>query len=351
MSKFNRRRLLLAGLATGATATATTGYLWAKAFKEVAQAGEIRLSKPACGTASSLDPDLQELQEAQAIRASVSLTPPEIAYNREISKRLIQCSRLAVEQYLHDQASLAYDGSIRSLNSYSAQLDGYTQIASFKTHDTNALAPEQAPAQPQKPVYWGFALTSKVHNLIVFRGTQQRAEWLLNLTAFQENYQEFRPQAGKVHAGFRALYTHLATQVQQSASQFDPALPCYVAGHSLGAALAVLASLDLALHRCQIRDQLRLYSYAGPRVGNPSFARLHSEQVPNSYRIVNLADTVPLVPPTKLHRDAYLHVGQEWSFLSQHGDAMPNHIIRTYRAAIEREAETNQPRHYPISGL
>ena len=65
---------------------------------------------------------------------------------------------------------------------------------------------------------------------------------------------------------------------------------------------------------------------------------------------MNLADAIPLMPPTQAV-GTYLHVGQEWSFLSQKGDFMPNHVVDTYQAAIAREVETDRSRIYPVSGL
>jgi predicted lipase len=100
----------------------------------------------------------------------------------------------------------------------------------------------------------------------------------------------------------------------------------------------------------QLRDKIQLYTYASPRVGDLTFAKLHSQYIPNSYRIVNLADFIPLMPPTQAV-GTYLHVGQEWSFLSQNGDFMPNHVVDTYRVAVEREVETDSSRSYPVSGL
>nr|MBA3923579.1 lipase family protein [Nostocaceae cyanobacterium] len=120
---------------------------------------------------------------------------------------------------------------------------------------------------------------------------------------------------------------------------------------SLGSALATLAAFDLALNVPQLKPQIRLYTYAGPRIGNPNFAQLHSQMVPNSYRISNLADLVPLSPPTVFRKDVYVHVGQSWSFVTQFGDILPNHAVDTYRAAVDNEVETDQTRKYPNSGL
>ncbi len=57
--------------------------------------------------------------------------------------------------------------------------------------------------------------------------------------------------------------------------------------------------------------------------------------------MVNLADSVPLVPSSEMGKN-YLHVGEEWLFLAQFGEILLNHIVDTYRQALEQEVETNQ---------
>jgi triacylglycerol lipase len=66
--------------------------------------------------------------------------------------------------------------------------------------------------------------------------------------------------------------------------------------------------------------------------------------------IVNLADIVPLLPPIQSPGGTYVHTGEEWSFLAQNGDFLPNHVVDIYRQAIDHRVETNQQRNYPVSG-
>jgi triacylglycerol lipase len=84
-----------------------------------------------------------------------------------------------------------------------------------------------------------------------------------------------------------------------AARQLDPAKPLFVSGHSLGSPLATLAALDIAQNVPALQDQVRLYTYADPKLGNTEFAEAHSRLVPNNYRVVNLADPVTLLPPPK----------------------------------------------------
>lgn len=383
--RLRRRQILIAGLTFGVVATIFRNYqrlrvqsrLMALARKE-SQTNLHDLLK------QTFEADDQKINQGIEIQASLKLTPSNIPYDRSVSKLLIQCSKLGTQQYLSGKVNPSFDGSIKSLPAYTSDLDGYTQIASLKgledvqssetievdvpvtnhpltaTQDpieNNLDAAQTAIGQTVKqavklkqliPVYFGFVLTSKTANIIIFRGTQRTTEWIGDILLFQKNYEGFANS--KIHSGFARIYKNLAQQTREIANHLNPSLPCYISGHSLGAALATLAAADLALLVPKLKEQIQLYTYAGPRVGNPSFAQMHSQLVPNSYRIFNLADSIPLSPPTIFRNDVYSHVGEAWSFLTQYGDVLPNHAVDTYRAAINREVETNKTRVYPTSG-
>lgn len=383
--KLRRRQVLLAGLSFGIVATISRNYqrlrsqskLEALARQE-SQTNRDNLLK------ETFSADAKKINQGIEIQASVKLTPPLVPYDRDISKLLILSSKLGTQQYLSGKVDPSYNGSIKSLPAYTYELDGYTQIASLKgledarssqTIEVDVPATTDSPPATSDPVennldtaqsaigntvtqyvklkqlipvYFGFVLTSKTANMIIFRGTQRTTEWIGDLLLFQKSYEGFANC--KIHSGFANIYKNLAGQVREIANQLNPSVPCYISGHSLGSALATLAAVDLALKVPKLKQQIRLYTYAGPRVGNPSFAQMHSQMVPNSYRIFNLADSIPLSPPTIFRHDVYLHIGQAWSFLTQYGDVLPNHAVDTYRAAINKEAETNKARTYPSSG-
>lgn len=391
--KLRRRQLLVAGLAAGTAIAGGKKYVDVKTQSD-RQALFLNLANQRDMDQvlqATLNADAIQTKELKRILESVKLTPPTQPYDRQISKLLIRCSRIATEQYLKGKTIPSYLGEITSLPSYQASLQGYTQIANFTGLEQTVT--EEIPlqilaqvAQDQEaqgnvdaieanvntiqsavqsttqelvkidkkvPVYFGFVLSSPQAQIIIFRGTQRTTEWLLNLTALQINPQEEdKPQfSGRVHRGFVNIYRDLVTQTREIARKLDPTKPCYISGHSLGAAIATLAAMDLAITMPQLRPQLRLYTYASPRIGNPAFANAHSQLIPNHYRIVNLADLVPLVPSTMFFNNInYVHAGQEWSFLSQNGDLLPNHVVDTYRVAVEQNLETNKPRAYPVSG-
>lgn len=385
--KVKRRQILLGGIATGITATMGRDYkilqqkqqLQALAKQQLPQNQESLLK-------AAFEGDAQNIYRGQKIINSLQLTPPNTAYNREISKILIQCSRIATEQYITGKTLSNYDGSIQQLPSYSSNLDRYTQIASFQgrevqisrsvtvdipptnlgnfsdplqeslddtENEVGQVIQEVVQIRKEAPVYFGFVLSSPENSIIVFRGTQTNREWINNFTALQTDYTDpiSGQYFGKIHEGFLRNYLRIIKPIPRIiAQQLDSTVPCYITGHSLGASLAVLGALDIALNVPQLHPNIQLYTYASPRVGNPTFAKLHAQYVPNSYRVINLADVIPFMPPTE-SLGIYVHVGQEWSFLSHQGDFMPNHVVDTYRTAINQEVETDRLRNYPISGI
>ncbi|WP_024750326.1 lipase family protein [Crocosphaera subtropica] len=385
--KFNRRQMLLGGMGVGMIATLAKDYQTQQQQKQLKALAQQQMPKDKQSLLeAAFQADADKIFEGQKIVDSLNLTPPNIPYDRELSKLLIHCSKIATQQYLTGKTIPEYDGSIKTLPSYQPKLDRYTQIASFKgkeaqvsekvavnlPHDnsgnfTDPLQEQLNTTENQVgqaiqeivtlskeiPVYLGFVLTSPDNNIIVFRGTQTRVEWLNNFTALQKDYTDPNTDQyfGRIHEGFIKNYLRIVNPLPKTiAEQLDPTIPCYITGHSLGASLATLAALDIALQVPQLKPQIQLYTYASPRVGDPTFAKLHSRHIPNSYRVVNLADIIAFMPPTQ-SIGIYVDVGQQWSFLSHQNDFMPNHVVDTYKTAIEEEVETNRLRQYPISAL
>ncbi|XZO00435.1 MAG: lipase family protein [Microcoleus sp.] len=388
--KLTRRKLLLGGLAAASAATTIPEYLRRLAESDRQKQVLALLNDRDADKffQQTLEADAKKINEARQIQASVKLSPPPIPYNREISKLLIQCSKLATQQYLKGKLDPSYNGDIKSLPAYTAQFKDYIQVSALKgveasiseqvevdipqsptsqNNDTDPIgdnvdnaqkaikntAKEVVKIKKKIPVYFGFVLSSKKHNIIVFRGTQRTIEWILNINAvYATNDRKVASRLyGAIHPGFSTIYSNISVQTLEAAKKLNPSVPCYISGHSLGAAIATLAAIDIAVNIPRLQKQVQLYTYASPRVGDRVFAREHNRVVPNSYRVVNLADAITLVPFTVFFKTEYVHVGEEWSFLAQNGDVMPNHVVDTYRSAIDKEAETNKPRNYPNSGL
>lgn len=287
-------------------------------------------------------------------------------YDRQTSGLLVRACGLAVEQYAYSLDSNGYDGSLQVLPSYGTPFDRYQQVASFKAAEfrLSDADPDSNPINPAtvatksvevaigiKEVFFGYLLTSDSHHLLALRGTQTDSEWINNVSSRQSNFRTREPQYGQVHRGFQTVYEKVITQIKRSIASLNLSLPFYVTGHSLGGAVAMLTAADLALDNPALKNQLQVYTYGSPRVGNSTFVQMYNGLLPRTFRIVNLADSVPITPPESFRGDNFLHAGQEWSYLSQLGSVGKNHAIETYTAAIDQNVETNQSRSYPTSAI
>ena len=394
MDSYKRRQFLLGGVAAGTALTLGTEQVRrqrAAARQEAIDTYAAQFYDPDDIIQAAITGDTRMVEELKAIQASAPFPAPPVAYNRELSKRLILLSRLATQQYITGRNDPNYDGNLQQLLDYDPSLDQYRLVANFRgqerqvNDDIEIQVPQQVIDDPtllndptalednlleaedairtgvtaavkvgrKIAVFYGFLLESPEDSILVFRGTQRMAEWLGNVYAVQRPYLDPNTggELGLIHEGFRRIADSIIDPLAVDAVQkINPNKPCYVSGHSLGAALATLLALDIALKVPALQPQLRVYVYASPRVGNPDFVRQYAKILPNTYRITNLADLVPTMPPTKL-RAEFVHVGEEWSFVSQGGDMLPNHIVDTYRRAVNGEVETNQPRNYPVRGM
>lgn len=349
MTKINRRTLLLGGMTAGVSASTI-------AQSVQAQSPQTQAADDTIDALFGAENDRASPQKNLSGQSSVS---PTVAYDRAISRILIRCSQIGMEQFEQRQRDSRYNGEIRALPSYSDELKQYAQVATFNVRldATTTLLTNLRPlgnrvaqriVQPTQ-AFIGFVLTSPTHNIIVFRGTSNPREWVANFQASQSDYVQAGAKRGRVHTGFLRLYNQLAEQVRGAANRVNPALPCFVVGHSLGGALATLATADLAQNSA-LRNQLRLYTYGAPRVGDRTFVQFLNGIVPNSYRIINLSDMVPMVPPSNLRAQEYRHAGQEWVFLDYAGgETGLSHAVSLYRSAILKQIETNQLPVFPTA--
>lgn len=105
--------------------------------------------------------------------------------------------------------------------------------------------------------------------------------------------------AGKAHRGFMEAFAAAETAVRESLKvalgKEDTSLPLYVAGHSLGGALATVAANRLE----DEFDIAACYTFGSPRVGDAEWSDLVKAPV---YRVVNGADGVPIVPGGQISR-------------------------------------------------
>jgi len=148
---------------------------------------------------------------------------------------------------------------------------------------------------------------------VVFRGTQPSSlqNWItdLDFAPHSKTYPDY-PKA-KVHSGFLDAYDAVKISVR-SAVQYlvnTTKTPKVIfTGHSLGAALATLAAVDLAPILIKQNIPFYVYNYGSPRVGNQVFSDYYKSLVPYTMRITNRADIVPHLPMKDM---GFYHVAQE----------------------------------------
>jgi len=180
---------------------------------------------------------------------------------------------------------------------------------------------------------------------VTFRGTRSIEDWLSNFSF---------PQAahpwGQAEKGFKDLYDQCSASTKTAVQQATAGSNVFVTGHSLGGALATLATADLA--DSGLSPGVGMYNFASPRVGDRTFADRFNGRVAVRWRIVNTEDivtTVPIATPELVsssphsafamflmlaHHLDYEHVGNAVSFTIHNGSIAANHQLSTYIGAL-----------------
>jgi triacylglycerol lipase len=194
--------------------------------------------------------------------------------------------------------------------------------------------------------------------VIAIRGTEGAIEWMDDAFAVPVPFRQV-PSAGRVACGFDKIYSTLkvikrtlpaeralaapgtpvaaavpdtfggsfadqleqlaisreiARKVKPSATGARPARPTVVTGHSLGAALTTLFVMENDTKGKF--DICNSCTFASPRVGNMEFVRTFNQLPIDSWRIVNLLDIVPKLPPHIPVLLDYDHVDTAYPFSS-----------------------------------
>ena len=129
----------------------------------------------------------------------------------------------------------------------------------------------------------------------------------------------------QVHTGFwnsyisggydKQLMERLEAACQKSGASFDDVDICFT-GHSLGGALATLASHAWARSHPLSGKQARVYTFGAPRVGNRSFAYEYDEMTPCHFALICNKDPIPTIP-----KGFYKRVGER-CIINLDGDIM-----------------------------
>jgi hypothetical protein len=196
-----------------------------------------------------------------------------------------------------------------------------------------------ASAAPNLHLGW-FCVDEPGSRLIVaFRGTRFIGDWLKDFDFLPAPYAP-APGGGTVHDGFQFVYLavreNLIALVNKYSVGYEDIL---ITGHSLGGALCALAAPDLLNSHPKL--QPTVYTWAEPRVGKSDFAKFYDARVNICYRIVNLWDVVPHLPPELA---AYEHEGIQVTIDSGFSfDVAHNHMLKTGYVPGMRKWNQNHP--------
>jgi len=216
-----------------------------------------------------------------------------------------------------------------------------TQMSSMKSvnqFDKELKEIAKSKLQRVKGLPIGFIAENAGGVFLIFRGTMTTSEWLRDLNIRLTSYPRF--DSCKVHEGFLQAYNVFRTKIIDSLGPLDTRKSLFVAGHSLGSALATLAVPDLAAST-GFRSPV-IYTFASPRVGDKSFAESYDRQYgKRSFRIANTSDlvvSIPLpVPFLGFIGGYFTHVETPIDFTTQEEDLEKNHNMETYLTALRKD--------------
>ncbi|MEM9273880.1 MAG: lipase family protein [Cyanobacteria bacterium P01_F01_bin.143] len=253
--------------------------------------------------------------------------------SKEINNSTIQEYTLLTESDVNNQDSQFPD-------------EQYYKYKILKTYEHLAYYPTKLDIDIDR---FGFIAERKEGNKIivflVFRGTRELGEWFNNAQFKQVDFLAREEDDdgiegyGKISLGFNKMYTGFRPgifidygvlnaisrtgdsiirnilnriddvkitykSIYQAVNEYFSNLDTnedvniYVTGHSLGGALATIATMHIA-EKDQLKTPINLYSFASPRVGDNSFAdkfnQLSSDKI-KAFRFANSEDLVTKIP-------------------------------------------------------
>lgn len=163
--------------------------------------------------------------------------------------------------------------------------------------------------------------------VLVFRGTTDFTDWKTNFQIRKRRIRVGQDEGNtrhvKVHKGFYNAFAQRRPIIERDIDQLGehmPYKPIYITGHSLGGALAQIATAAFT------SDQIAAcYTFGSPRAGSKDFDLFVK---PPHYRIANGFDIVPFIPFFAL---GYRHTGDTRAI-----GGKPERIFRRPRSALKQ---------------
>jgi len=176
-------------------------------------------------------------------------------------------------------------------------------------------------------LHFGWVCLGSSNTLIIaFRGTEFFKDWVDDFDFVPAPYAPV-PGRGTVHQGFQLVYYAIRANLRTIVAKFaNNCRELFITGHSLGGALCALAAPDL-LNDIASSLSPTVYTWAEPRVGHSDFGAFYNARINVSYRIANIWDVVPHLPPVLA---AYEHEGKCVTINSGFSlDIVRNHVLIT----------------------
>ena len=147
----------------------------------------------------------------------------------------------------------------------------------------------------------GFVAVSQSENAIAiaFRGSQHFKQVATEMYRILAEPKTSFQAGGRVQRYFLEVFEDVWNDIQTYVNEVmknNPSYKVWVTGHSLGGALASLASTLIMFEGKTARDNLMLYTFGQPRVGNYDYALTHDGLVPLSFRVTHYRDVVVHLP-------------------------------------------------------
>jgi hypothetical protein len=224
-------------------------------------------------------PGLQKAREYFKDKSSL-LSPPihRAAYSDRMAWILACMAHLAYDRFEDNRIA-------RKLFIAKLQGGGFELVKTFYSKETDTQA--------------FLAKSNDGYAVLAFRGTEvsKREDMLIDAKAMKVSVLE-----GRIHGGFRIAYDSVAKDIERSVLKLKD-IPLYITGHSLGAALATVATQRLE-HHLAIREMIAAcYTFGSPRVGDSHYDMEFKAPI---YRVVNTTDIVTIIPLLAM---GYIHIG------------------------------------------
>ena len=226
-----------------------------------------------------ISPELQEAKEYFKEQRNL-LSPPihRAAYSDRMAWILASLAHLAYDRF--EDNDMAHKLFIAKLES-----GGFKLIKTFYSKETDTQA--------------FLAESNDGYAVLAFRGTEttKRQDLAIDAKAIKVSVLE-----GRIHSGFRVAYDSVAKDIERTVLKLAD-MPLYITGHSLGAALATVATQRLE-HNLKIRERIAAcYTFGSPRVGDSHYDIEFKSPI---YRVVNTTDIVTTIPLLAM---GYIHIG------------------------------------------